>query len=87
MELFSHLANGTFLVSFLVRDILKLRVLSVVGGFFLLAYFPLTTPVRRGLAQRSVAALQLTLQPEGGASGRRANPLNCGATHRTMRPW
>jgi hypothetical protein len=45
MDLFIHLANGTFLVSFLVRDILKLRVLSVVGGFFLLAYFLLTTPV------------------------------------------
>lgn len=45
MELFIHLANGTFLLSFLVRDILKLRVLSVVGGFFLLAYFLLTTPV------------------------------------------
>jgi hypothetical protein len=45
MEIFIHLANGTFLVSFLVRDILKLRVLSVVGGFFLLAYFLLTTPV------------------------------------------
>jgi hypothetical protein len=45
MEIFIHLANGTFLVSFLVRDILKLRVLSVVGGFFLLAYFLLSNPV------------------------------------------
>jgi hypothetical protein len=45
MELFIHAANATFLVSFLVRDILKLRVLSVIGGGFLLAFFFLSNPV------------------------------------------
>jgi hypothetical protein len=45
MELFVHAANATFLVSFLVRDILKLRLLSVIGGGFLLAFFCLSTPV------------------------------------------
>src|SRR5512139_179579 len=45
MEVFIHAANATFFVSFLVRDILKLRVLSVVGGGFLLAFFFLSNPV------------------------------------------
>ncbi|NUO49334.1 MAG: cyclic nucleotide-binding domain-containing protein [Polyangiaceae bacterium] len=45
MEVFIHAANATFLVSFLVRDILKLRVLSVIGGGFLLAFFFLSNPV------------------------------------------
>ncbi|MBL9026820.1 MAG: cyclic nucleotide-binding domain-containing protein [Myxococcales bacterium] len=45
MDAFIHAANATFLASFLVRDILKLRVLSVVGGGFLLAFFFVSNPV------------------------------------------
>jgi len=40
-----HLANLAFLVSFLVRDILALRLLSVTGGSLLLASFLATSPV------------------------------------------
>jgi CRP-like cAMP-binding protein len=40
-----HAANLAFLVSFLVRDILALRLLSVAGGSFLLASFLLADPV------------------------------------------
>lgn len=39
MQLFIHAANILFLASYLVRDILKLRVLSLVAGFFLLAFY------------------------------------------------
>ncbi len=45
MEFYIHAANLTFLVSFLVRDILKLRALSIVGGGFLVAYFLMSNPV------------------------------------------
>jgi CRP-like cAMP-binding protein len=45
METFIHLANGTFLASFLVRDILKLRLLSIAGGAFLLVYFLGSVPI------------------------------------------
>lgn len=39
MQLLIHAANLLFLASYLVRDILKLRVLSLVAGFFLLAFY------------------------------------------------
>ncbi len=39
MQSFAHLANVLFLVSFLVRDILWLRVMSIVGGFALIPYY------------------------------------------------
>jgi Popeye protein conserved region len=39
MQWFAHTANVLFLCSFLVRDILWLRLLSVVGGAALLPYY------------------------------------------------
>jgi CRP-like cAMP-binding protein len=44
-QLLIHAANLAFLVSFLVRDILALRLLSVTGGGLLLASFLATSPV------------------------------------------
>jgi hypothetical protein len=43
MELWFHLANDVYVFSYLVTDILWLRVLSVVGGFSYLTW-TLTTP-------------------------------------------
>jgi hypothetical protein len=40
-----HLANLAFLASFLVRDILALRLLSVAGGGLLLATFLAASPI------------------------------------------
>jgi hypothetical protein len=39
MIVFIHIANALYLCSYLVRDILWLRVLSVFGGLFLLGYY------------------------------------------------
>ncbi|MFO0548349.1 MAG: cyclic nucleotide-binding domain-containing protein [Polyangiaceae bacterium] len=45
MQVLVHAANLLFLGSYLVRDILKLRGLSLVAGFFLLAFYLLQQPV------------------------------------------
>ncbi|MBI4951876.1 MAG: cyclic nucleotide-binding domain-containing protein [Myxococcales bacterium] len=45
VDLLIHAANATLLVSFLVRDILKLRMLSVVAGGMFLSVCLLASPV------------------------------------------
>ena len=44
MQWFVHAANVCFLISFVVRDILWLRVLSIAGGFSLIPYFYFSGP-------------------------------------------
>ena len=55
MDVFIHVANVLYLFSYLVRDILWLRILTVVAASFLLPYFyfqpqPLMTPIVWNLA-------------------------------------
>lgn len=51
VNLFIHLANILFLLSYLVRDIFLLRILTLVAGFMLLPYYffvengPLSEPI------------------------------------------
>jgi hypothetical protein len=41
MENLIHLANALYLLSYFVRDMLRLRVLTIVAGSCLIAYFAL----------------------------------------------
>jgi hypothetical protein len=45
LDLYIHAANLAFLSSFLVRDILKLRALSITGGGFLIAFALVSVPM------------------------------------------
>lgn len=51
MVVFIHIANAIYLCSYLVKDILWLRLLSVVAGVFLLGYYLwMPTPVWAAIA-------------------------------------
>jgi hypothetical protein len=51
MVVFIHLANGLYVASYLVKDILWLRVFTVLGGLVLLAYYSLMpTPLWAAIA-------------------------------------
>jgi hypothetical protein len=56
MVLFIHIANAIYLCSYLVKDILWLRVLTVVAGLFLLFgyYLWMPTPVWAAIAWNAV---------------------------------
>lgn len=59
LEILIHVANVLYLLAFLVRDILWLRILTVAASFFLLPYFylqpsPLMTPIYWNLAFTSL---------------------------------
>ena len=41
MEILIYIANGLYLLSYMVKDILKLRLLTVVAACVLVAYFSL----------------------------------------------
>ncbi len=61
LEILIHVANVLYLLAFLVRDILWLRILTVAASFFLLPYFylqpsPLMTPIYWNLAFTSLNA-------------------------------
>ena len=43
-DLLLNIANVCVLASFSVRDILKLRALSILGGLFFIAYFLTSAP-------------------------------------------
>ena len=93
LEVLIHVANVVYLLAFLVRDILWLRVLTVAASFFLLPYFylqpsPLMTPIYWNLAFTGlnlfwIVRLLLERRPiELNEEGRRL----CELVFRTMRP-
>ena len=64
MAYFIHVANVLYLASYLVRDILWLRVLTVVAGLVLMPYFlmqhpPLLAPVAWNVLFTGINAVQI----------------------------
>jgi Popeye-like protein len=58
MTIFIHVANILFLLSYLVKDILWLRALTIVGGLTLLAYYlSMPHPVWAAIAWNAVFLL------------------------------
>src|SRR5277367_1501538 len=57
MVAFIHIANAIYLCSYLVKDILWLRVLTVLAGLVLLGYYAwMPTPLWAGIAWNVVFA-------------------------------
>ena len=55
MTIFIHVANVLYLLSYLVKDILWLRVLTIVGGLTIVAYYlVMPTPVWAAIAWNAV---------------------------------
>ncbi|NKB52230.1 MAG: hypothetical protein GKR97_08415 [Rhizobiaceae bacterium] len=66
MEILIYLANGLYLLSYMVKDILKLRLLTVIAATTLVTYFsmqpdPITTIIYWNLFFISLNVFQIIL--------------------------